>query len=163
MDIFDKELIRFWKILNKHKVNYIMVGGFAVNMNGYIRATSDSDMWLKDELSNRKNLRKAFDELEYGDFSSFETIQFVPGFTQFYIANGIILDIMTSMKGLENYSFDECHQQATIADLEGVEVPFLHLNHLIENKKAVNRSKDQVDVIELEKIKKYLKENNKKD
>jgi hypothetical protein len=31
-------------------------------------------------------------------------------------------------------------------------VPFLHINHLIENKKIVNRPKDQIDVIELEKI-----------
>ena len=43
---------------------------------------------------------------------------------------------------------------ASVADLEGVEVPFLHISHLIENKKIVNRPKDQVDVIELEKIRK---------
>jgi hypothetical protein len=43
---------------------------------------------------------------------------------------------------------------ASIADIEGVAVPFLHINHLIENKKVVNRPKDQIDVIELEKIRK---------
>ena len=43
---------------------------------------------------------------------------------------------------------------ASIADLEGIKVPFLHINHLIENKKIVNRIKDQIDVIELEKIRK---------
>jgi hypothetical protein len=48
---------------------------------------------------------------------------------------------------------------ASLADLEGVEVPFLHINHLIENKKIVNRPKDQVDVIELEKIRKIREEN----
>ena len=58
------------------------------------------------------------------------------------------------MKGLENISFNECLSLASIADLEGIEVPFLHINHLIENKKIVNRPKDQVDVIELEKIRK---------
>jgi len=39
------------------------------------------------------------------------------------------------------------------------QVPFLHINHLIQNKKVVNRPKDQVDVIELEKIRK-LREGN---
>ena len=70
------------------------------------------------------------------------------------------LDIMTTMKGLENLSFSECLNMASIADLEGVEVPFLHINHLIENKKIVNRPKDQVDVIELEKIRKFREEGN---
>jgi predicted nucleotidyltransferase len=158
MDVMDQGLIEFWKILNKNKVIYIMVGGFAVNMNGYIRATKDSDLWLKDTLPNRKNFRIAYAESGYGDFPSFETMDFVPGWTQFYIANGIILDIMTSMKGLENKSFDECLQQARVADLDGVQVPFLHINDLLVNKKAVGRPKDQLDVLELEKIKNYLEE-----
>jgi len=42
---------------------------------------------------------------------------------------------------------------ASIADLDGILVPFLHINQLIANKKAVNRPKDQIDVLELEKIK----------
>jgi len=85
-------------------------------------------------------------------------MQFVPGWTQFYIADGIVLNIMTSMKGLEDKTFDECYKQAIIADLQGVFVPFLHINDLLTNKKAVGRPKDQIDVIELEKIKKYLEE-----
>jgi len=135
-----------------------MVGGFAVNMNGFIRATQDSDLWLNDTLVNRQNLRKAYAELGYGDFPTLETMDFTPGWTQFYIANGIILDIMTTMKGLEDKTFDECYNKARVADLEGIKVPFLHLNDLIVNKKALGRPKDQLDVLELEKIKKYLTE-----
>ena len=47
---------------------------------------------------------------------------------------------------------------ASVADLEGTKVPFLHINHLIANKKIVDRPKDQVDVIELEKIRKIREE-----
>ena len=130
-----------------------MVGGFAVNMHGYMRATKDADMWIKDSLPNRQNLRKAFVELGYGDYESLETMQFVPGWSEFYIGDGILLDIMTGMKGLEEYSFDDSLQKASLADLNGILVPFLHLNHLLANKKAVSRPKDQLDVIELEKIK----------
>lgn len=68
---------------------------------------------------------------------------------------------MTSMKGLEDLSFDECLSLANKADLDGVIVPFLHINHLIANKKAINRPRDQMDVIELEKIKKYLEKRDK--
>ena len=62
------------------------------------------------------------------------------------------------MKGLEVYTFDECLQIATIATIEKMQVPFLHINQLIANKKAVNRPKDQIDVMELEKIKQLRKE-----
>ena len=59
---------------------------------------------------------------------------------------------------VEKYSFDECLQMATIAEIKNIKVPFLHINQLIANKKAVNRPKDQLDVIELEKIKQLRKE-----
>ena len=65
---------------------------------------------------------------------------------------------MTSMKGLEDLSFDECYQQALIADLNGIKVPFLHISHLIANKEAVNHPKDQLDVIYLRKILKIIDE-----
>ena len=161
MDIFDEDLLQFWRILNKNNVRYIMIGGFAVNMQGFSRATGDVDLWLYDTSLNRKNLREAFTELGYGDLDILETMQFVAGWTTFYIAHGLELDILTSMIGLEHLSFDECYDMATIADLNGVKVPFLHINHLIENKKAVARPKDLLDVIELEKIKNYLRGNPK--
>lgn len=162
MDVMDEELLNFWRILNRNTVQYIMVGGFAVNMQGYSRATSDADLWLKDELKNRQNLRNAFVEMGYGDFPGLETMEFVPGWTQFYIAGGLTLDIMTSMKGLENQTFEECLAKANIADLDGVKVPFLHINDLILNKKAVYRPKDQLDLIELEKIRTILQQSDQK-
>jgi hypothetical protein len=162
MDVFDEALLEFWRVLSKHNVAYIMVGGFAVNMHGYIRATKDSDIWLRDDLANRKNLRQAFAELGYGDYPSLETMTFLPGWTQFYIGGGIALDIMTSMKGLEAFSFDDCYKRARIADLDGVRVPFLQINELITNKRAVARPIDLIDIIELEKIKKLQEETSNK-
>ena len=154
MDILDEELMAFWRGLNENNVQYIMIGGFATRFHGFNRSTDDLDLWLDDTLPNRKNLRKAFADLGYGDFGSLETMEFVPGWTSFYIGGGIELDILTKMEGLRGLTFGECLGMASIADLEGVKVPFLHINHLIENKKTVNRPKDQVDVIELEKIRK---------
>ena len=43
---------------------------------------------------------------------------------------------------------------ASIADINDVQIPFLHINQLIENKKTVNRLKDQIDVEMLEEIRK---------
>jgi hypothetical protein len=152
MDIFSQVFLDLWKSLDKRKVRYIMVGGFATNLHGYHRTTGDADLYLDDTLENRKRLRLVFNDLGLGDLESLETMQFLPGWTDFQLENGIRMDLMTSLKGVD-LSFDECYKQAPVAEIEGIMVPFLHINQLIANKKAVFRPKDQIDVIELEKIK----------
>jgi predicted nucleotidyltransferase len=158
MDIFDEEILKFWAALQNQKVRYIMVGEYATNLHGFQRFTDDLEIWIEDNTENRKRLRKAFSETGMGDHYMLETMQFVPGWTDFQLTNGLRLEIMVSMKGLEGYAFDECLSMASIADIDGVQVPFLHINQLIANKKAVNRPKDQVDVVELERIQKLLGE-----
>lgn len=153
MDIFDATILQFWQALSKNEVRYIMVGGFATNIHGFQRYTGDMDIWIEDTLPNRSKLRKAFTDSDMGDFPMMETMQFVPGWTEFYLRNGLRVDILVGMIGLERYTFEQSLSIATIAEIEGVTIPFLHINQLIENKKAVNRPKDQIDVIELEKIK----------
>ena len=36
MDALDNDLLEFWKVLNEHKVSYIMVGGFAVLFKDFL-------------------------------------------------------------------------------------------------------------------------------
>lgn len=154
MDIFDEEILKFWRALQQHEVKYIMVGGYATNLHGFQRFTGDIDIWLEDTKENRQRLRAAFITCDMGDYYMLERMQFVPGWTDFHLMNGLRLDILIDMKGLEGYTFDESLQMATVADIDDVRVPFLHINQLIANKIAVNRPKDQIDVIELEKIRK---------
>ena len=60
MDIFDEEMLNYWRCLNKCGVRYIMVGGVATYFNGFNRITDDIDVWLEDTPVNRDNYRKAF-------------------------------------------------------------------------------------------------------
>jgi hypothetical protein len=155
MDVFDRELLRFWKIANKLQLRYIMIGGVATNFHGYQRTTADIDIWVEDSESNRDRLRLIFRDYGWGDFESFKTMQFVAGWTSFHFDNGIRLDIMTSVKGLEN-AFEYYLERASIATIYDTDVPFLHINHLIESKEAADRPKDKIDVAELYKIKGIL-------
>jgi predicted nucleotidyltransferase len=154
VDIFDEDILNFWKILQEYKVAFILIGGYATNLHGYRRFTGDMDIWLKDTLVNRKAIRQAFVACGMGDYPMIETMQFVPGWTEFHFDDNFTIDILTDMKGLENYTFDECLEMASIADIDNVKIPFLHLNQLIENKKTVNRPKDQLDVLMLDEIRK---------
>jgi hypothetical protein len=153
MDILDEDILSLWRCLHKNSVRYIMIGGFATNLHGYSRATNDIDIWLDDTVDNRKKLRKALQDQGSGDYDVIETMDFIPGWTDFQLNFGFKLDVLTSVKGLESIGFEECFTYAVIAEIETIPVPFLHINHLITCKKATGRTKDLLDVEELEKIK----------
>lgn len=154
MDILDDEILNLWTLLKKHNTLYLMVGGFASALHGFNRATQDIDIWIKDSIENRKALRAALKELGIGDFAGIETTQFVSGFTSILLNSGFELDIMTSLKGFEQIQFDECYNIAPTALIDNIPVKFLHINQLIEAKRASGRPKDLIDVEELEKIRK---------
>lgn len=42
----------FLKLLNENKVQYLLIGGYAVGYYGYPRATPDMDIWIAMQVSN---------------------------------------------------------------------------------------------------------------
>lgn len=84
MDIFDEEILLFWKTLQDNGVKYIMIGGYAVNMRGYQRYTGDLDIWIEDTAENRTNLRKGFAAYGMGDFPMLDYIGICSRLDQFY-------------------------------------------------------------------------------
>ena len=152
MDIFDEEVLKLWKSFSTNGLEYIMVGGFATNLHGFSRTTADMDIWIKDNLENRLKLNSALIEFGYGEIPNIEKLEFIPGWTSFKLSSGLELDIMTSLKGFPPSRFDECLQYSSTAALFNIEIKFLHINHLIEAKKATSRGKDLIDIEELEKI-----------
>lgn len=158
MDVYNDELIDLLKALHQYDVKYILVGGFAANLHGYIRTTADIDIWIKDDLNNRKNLRQAINAIHIGDFEALETTDLIPGWTSIYLDSGFELDIMTYIAGFTKESFDICYKMAVEAIIASIPIKFLHLNHLLDSKKISNRTKDILDISELEKIKNLQKD-----
>ena len=79
-------------------------------------------------------------------------MQFVAIFTDFTNSYDLRLDVMTSVRGLENENFKNLIQEATIVISQEVPVYFLDYVSLIRTKKACNRLKDQLDIKELNKL-----------
>ena len=79
-------------------------------------------------------------------------MQFIPGWTDFTLDFGLRLDVMTSIKGLEDKSFDSLLSDATILMIGDTPVNFIDYKNLIIAKKATNRLKDQLDIEELGKL-----------
>lgn len=153
MDIFDEEILKLWKSFSENNFEYLLVGGFATNLHGYTRTTGDIDIWMKDSLENRKKLNKSLLDFGYGEIPNIEKLDFIPGWTSFKLTSGLELDIMTSLKGFPQERFEECLNYASTAIIFNLNIKFLHINHLIEAKKATSRNKDIIDIEELEKIK----------
>ena len=148
----NQQIVDIWKYFFKFNVKYITIGGFAVNIYGYNRNTGDIDIYLDDTKENRQNLRNAFIEIGLGDIEAIETMQFLPGWTEFSLSYGLRLDIMTSVKGLENKTFDDLLDVATIVMIDDIPVNFIDYENLIIAKKATNRPKDILDIEELSKL-----------
>jgi hypothetical protein len=54
MKVFDDYTRDILEQLNNYKVEYLVVGGYAVNFHGYSRSTGDIDLWIKPDNSDTK-------------------------------------------------------------------------------------------------------------
>lgn len=152
----NSQIIEIWKYFSLNRVKYLTVGGFAVNIYGYGRNTGDIDIFIENSIDNRENLRLALKQSGIGDFKNMSTIQFIPGWTDISLNFNLRLDIMTSVKGLENKTFEQLLEKAYIAEINDIPVYFLDYENLIIAKKAANRPKDILDIEELEKLNKKI-------
>lgn len=149
----DEELLSLWRSLNKNEVRYILVGGFAVNLHGFSRITADVDIWLEDTLLNRKKFRQTLKDLSFGDFKEIETMPFIPGWSGFFLPSGFELDVMTFLKNFPAEQFNSCFEIAPEVKIHDVSIKFLHINHLVQEKQALGRPKDLLDIEEMKRIK----------
>ena len=146
----------FLKKLLSHDVEFILIGGYAVNFHGYNRPTGDMDIWLKPSNPNKEKFLK-FMKLE--DFSP-ESIKQVAqlDFTKdtafFFGEMPLRIDFLTRISGVE---FDEAWKQKNTLSITGIDIPVLHLHHLILSKISNPRTKDKLDVEELQKVEKLKK------
>ena len=65
MNIFFKEHHEILAALLKHRVNFMLIGGYAVNYYGYHRTTGDMDIWLEPSNENKEMLLQAFTALGF--------------------------------------------------------------------------------------------------
>ena len=152
----NSQIVEIWKYFSLNEVKYLTLGGFAVNIYGYGRNTGDIDIFIEDSIENRENLKLALKQSGIGDFKNMSTMQFIPGWTDIALNFNLRLDIMTSVKGLENKTFEQLLEKAYIAEINDIPVYFIDYENLIITKKAANRPKDLLDIEELEKLNRDL-------
>ena len=144
-NIFNEDFRDFITALNNQNVEYILVGGFSVILNGYSRTTGDMDIWVKRDSFNYQRIVDAFKEFGMPVFDMTEE-NFLnhPNWDVFTFGlPPSAIDIMVSLKGLD---FKECYKRATFFDEDGLQIRTLYISDLIEAKKASGRPKDLNDL-----------------
>jgi hypothetical protein len=146
--IFNDDFRDFIQAMNNHNVEYILVGGYAVILHGYRRVTGDMDIWVNRTKENYSKIAHAFAEfgLPLFDMTEAKFLNIDAADVFSYGRPPVSIDIITKLKGVE---FDDAFPQAQVFNEEGLEIRFLHLNNLIEAKKAAGRHKDLDDIEKL--------------
>jgi predicted nucleotidyltransferase len=61
--------IEVLKVLLECQVEFLLIGGYAVNYHGYGRPTGDMDLWLQPDNTNKRKCLAAFKKLHYAQQS----------------------------------------------------------------------------------------------
>ena len=135
-----KELLA---LFNKHKVEYVIVGGYALAFYGVPRFTGDIDIFIHAHPKNASQILAALEEF---GFDSVELTEEDFSSTNKVIQLGtppVRVDIITSLTGV---SWDEIADSKVKSSYGEVPVFFISRSNFIKNKRAIGRNKDLADI-----------------
>ena len=61
-NLFNNDFLDFLELLEKYKVDYLLVGGYAVILHGFARSTGDLDLWIRQNSENYYKLQQVYSD-----------------------------------------------------------------------------------------------------
>ncbi len=157
MNILTEAHRKLLTCLLENGIEFLLIGGYAVNYHGYPRYTMDMDIWLKPNNENKQRLvsflqtqgisRESIDHINTLDFSTAQSFHMGEQETR--------IDFLTKISGVE---FNEAYPRCSKLPLADKFVSIIQYEDLIINKMMSGRSKDKADVDELQKIRRFKKQ-----
>ena len=154
-----------FKALNKAKIKYVVAGGAAVFLYGYPRLTQDLDLIVYLEEGNLERLFDALGAIGYFPKVPVTKEQFKDsqqrqrwkkekGMIVFSFVSHDPPFKMIDMFVDEPIKFSVLYNKRKVLRIEGITIPLIGIDHLIQLKKEARRPKDLDDIVQLKKIKK---------
>lgn len=153
-------VLRVCEILNRHGVEYLMVGGTAVAMHGYSRQSHtssgniaekhDLDYWYNPTYPNYNKLLNALSELGF-DVTKVKS-EVAPNVKKSFFNKEFerfTIDFLPVVPGLPK--FRAAHDNMHFAKINEIDVPCINYVDLIKSKEALGRGKDIDDIEQLRK------------
>jgi hypothetical protein len=133
----------FLKLLNAHRVEYLLIGGYAVGYFGYPRATADMDIWIAINPENAEKIVIVLKEFGF-NLPDLSPDLFLKEWQIIRLGEPPVrIEIATTISGV---NFRECYAEKVTGELDGEQVNLISLNHLKINKKASGRHQDLADL-----------------
>lgn len=133
----------FLRLLNASSVDYLLVGGYAVAIHGYPRATVDMDVWIRPSQPNAEAIVQALRAFGF-DLPDLKAEVFLsPRALVRFGVPPFRIEVMTAIDGV---TYDDCRPRAVTVDIDGIAVPVIALDDLKANKQAAGRHKDLADL-----------------
>lgn len=132
----------FAELLNAHRVDYLVVGGYALAAHGHPRYTGDIDFWIDQQPDNIERLLAAL-----RDFG-FQSL----GLTLDDFAPDAVIQLgqpprrIDLLMGIDGVQFADCQTRREVIVVDDVPLNFIGLEDFKQNKRATGRLKDLADL-----------------
>ena len=131
------------KLLNASRVEYLLIGGYAVGYYGYSRTTLDMDIWIAVEPDNAKKMAAVMARFGFPKGAVDEKVFLEKGKILRLGLPPVRLEILTDISGV---TFASCYSRRNQVTVDGIKVSLIGLDDLIQNKTASGRHKDLDDL-----------------
>ena len=136
----ENDLVKLARELNRLGVAYVVIGGFAINRLGLVRATDDLDLLIARDAANQALVKQALEilpdkairELGKDDLAKWVVVR---------VNDDITVDLMTEACGI---SYEAAREGIELVELQGVRVPFASAALMLKMKQGW-REKDVAD------------------
>jgi len=146
MQALNRNFEDFLRLLNEQGVRYLVIGGYAVALHGYVRATGDLVIFVELSDENANRLLSALREFGFDTAVVSGDLLKTRGKVIRFGVPPLRLEIMNEISGVD---FASCFSSRVTEQVGSLAIPFIDLENLIKNKQASGRPKDLADVAEL--------------
>lgn len=146
-------------MLNDHDVDYLIIGGVAVQAYGHVRTTQDVDMIVAPDARNLERLAAALEQLRARLKGVDAHLLGIDPTDATHLRDGANFGLTTRAGGLDVWtdaaelkgarSWEEMRERAVTAEVGEQSLRFVHLDDLIRMKLAAGREKDLQDIAAL--------------
>ena len=134
--------------LNRSGANYLVIGGIACILHGYVRATTDVDVLIERTLPNSERVLQALATVGYG-FAREWAAEEILKRPVTVIGDDPAVDVFTVAWKVK---YEQAVKRSAVVEVDGVPIPLIAIDDLIETKRT-GRALDSADIEALEEIK----------
>ena len=143
-----KDLREFIELLNANRVEYVVVGGFAVAWHGHPRFTADIDFLVRPDRANSELVVQTLRDFGFADLRITAQDLCQPDQILQLGVKPNRIDVNTSIAGV---TFEDAWASRVAGSIDSVPVLFIGREELIRNKESAGRPQDVADAHALRK------------